>query len=87
MKLRPGSIKKIKPDEIAYYSFSTHTLPLNLLAEYFKRDGYKVILLGIQPKNVSFGGALNPEVMESVRIIKEFFCEVLAINSLNCTYN
>lgn len=43
-------------EEISGFSFSTHRLPLFLLAEYLNNSiGCKVLCLGIQPKSINFG--------------------------------
>ena len=50
-----GAIDIIKEDEIANYSFSTHTLPLSIIAKYLKKFiDADIIILGIQPKIIDF---------------------------------
>ena len=64
---KAGHIKVINPTEIEELIFSTHSLPLSTLAQYIERElGAKVIILGIQPKEMSFGNEVSPEVGDSV---------------------
>ncbi len=73
LKLTPGSIRKIDYHEIGGAGFSTHTLPLNVLADYFEKEGYRVIIVGIQPKHVYLGDGLSPEVAGAVSQMEEYF--------------
>lgn len=72
MKETPGTIRLVDPDEVGGYSFSTHSLPIkvliNYLLEYFP---CKVTLIGIQPKNISFGNSLSPEIEDAVESVTQ----------------
>ena len=74
-----GAIDIIKEDEIANYSFSTHTLPLSIIVKYLKKFiDADILILGIQPKVIDFC-SMSEEVKSSgdklvgmlVEIIKE----------------
>ena len=60
---KPGKAKLIPPEDIAGVALSTHAMPLFMLAEILQKSiGAKVVLLGVQPKLVSFGEQLTPEI-------------------------
>ncbi|HHX86842.1 MAG TPA: hydrogenase maturation peptidase HycI [Firmicutes bacterium] len=77
--LAPGAIRVIDSDKITGAGFSTHTLPLNILASFIEREGYRVAIIGIQPKEVFFGDGLSPEVDGAVSRIKEFVIKFLTV--------
>ncbi|WP_455282040.1 hydrogenase maturation peptidase HycI, partial [[Eubacterium] cellulosolvens] len=53
---KPGTVRFVFPDEIQGLSISTHTLPLNVFADYLKKEtNTKIALLAVQPKNLDFG--------------------------------
>ncbi|MEM2282078.1 MAG: hydrogenase 3 maturation endopeptidase HyCI [Candidatus Hadarchaeales archaeon] len=62
---KPGGIHLLDASKIRGSTFSTHNPSLALLAEYLKRElGTKVLLIGIQPKQLS--GAPSGEVLHAV---------------------
>ena len=64
---RAGTIKLIEPHKIEKQMPSTHSIPLCMLVEYLEQEiGSKVIILGIQPKSLSFGTSMSDEVKSSV---------------------
>lgn len=64
---KPGEARLIPPEQIPDTTISTHTMPLNLLASLIqKKTNAKVILLGIEPKNLGLGDEMSWEVRESV---------------------
>jgi len=79
MKAAPGTIRLVDPDEVGGFSFSTHSLPIkvliNYLLEYFP---CKVTLIGIQPKNISFGNSLSPEIENAAQAVVNALLEVTA---------
>lgn len=78
MGLEPGSVRCIDPRKTIGLSFSTHTLPLRVLCGYISHEiGSQVTILGIQPKDVSFGAALSPRVKESLGIVFPALVEIL----------
>jgi len=71
LNLKPGSSKLIKPDQmVERLAISTHALPLRIFCEYLaKTTNAEIALLGIQPKDASFGDCLTTEIKEaSVRL-------------------
>ena len=64
---KAGYIKVVNPYDIQDVAPSTHSLPLSTLAKYIEREfGSKVIILGIQPKKISFSTEVSSEVRGSV---------------------
>ncbi len=74
---RPGELGIFPPDQISGVAISTHTMPLNILTELLEETGAKVILLGIEPKNLRFGEKISPEVREAVERGAEIIIESL----------
>ncbi len=61
--LRPGAVRLLTPASVAGESFSTHGLPLSILARYLaEAAGCEVNLLAIQPAALDFGAPLSPAV-------------------------
>ncbi|MEM2448842.1 MAG: hydrogenase maturation peptidase HycI [Candidatus Bathyarchaeia archaeon] len=64
-------------DEVAV---STHRLPLTLLVKYLRLMGFdgEVILVGVQPRDLSFGETLTPEVEEAIHVVTDLLRIVLS---------
>ena len=63
--LNIGEIRFLHPDSIVESASSTHILSLSILSEYIISEiGAKVLLLGIQPRDLRFGMELTPELRE-----------------------
>ena len=77
--LRTGSAKLIDPDQMAKQpAVSTHALPLQIFCEYLaKTTGAKIALLGIQPKNTSFGEGLTKKLEKTANRITNLLLEIL----------
>jgi len=61
-----GEIRLIPNDLIPQNSLSTHTFPLQVVAQLIEEDtGSKVYFIGIQPENVGLGEGLSPSVKEA----------------------
>ncbi len=59
----PGTFAVIPREKIGGTSFSTHVLPLKMLADYLvMATGCTVSVIGIQPQNLEFGEPLSPGV-------------------------
>jgi len=65
---KPGSIKVFEAEEIKAQSLSTHNISLKTFVDFLKADltDLKVIVVGIQPKQVGFGEGLSPEIEKAV---------------------
>ncbi len=64
----PGALDFFPIEKVSGIAFSTHRLPLTLLASYLKKSlsGVKVGLLAIQPKVVGWESPLSSEVLKTV---------------------
>jgi hydrogenase 3 maturation protease len=57
----PGAMRVITNDEIAGVSFSTHVLPLKILADYLVDvTGCAITVIGVQPKLLEFAYPMTP---------------------------
>lgn len=78
MKMNPGLIKLVKSYEIADYNISTHAMPLSFMIKYLESfTDAKILLIGIQPKNMEMSNTISEEVKTGVeeltRIINNSF--------------
>ena len=66
-KATPGDYFLARVDENLqqYTPLSTHKIPLKVLAGIFEEAGAEVYLLGVQPKNVSFGEEMSEELVKA----------------------
>lgn len=75
---KPGTVRFVFPDEIQGLSISTHTLPLNVFADYLKKEtNTKIALLAVQPKNLDFGESLSSEVLFAVKSLSNTILDVI----------
>lgn len=62
-----GEYVLLKKEEILNCGFSTHDISPHLLIEYLEKEtGADIYLLGVQPKNLSFGGQMSKEVKKTL---------------------
>ena len=65
---KPGTVKLIEPETIGGMTFSTHVLPLSILADYLKRAlPCRIIILGIQPGHTGFGTTPSRAISQAAR--------------------
>jgi hydrogenase maturation protease len=76
MGLRAGEASLLSVEETSYPFFTTHGIPLKVLAERLLSES-KVWVLAIQPKETEFGGALSREVRLAASSISEFIIQGL----------
>ena len=76
MKAEPGETRLISVTETSYPFFTTHGVPLKLLAEQLL-VGSQVWVLAIQPKKTDFGEHLSPEIQAAVDSASDFFLGIL----------
>lgn len=78
MRRKPGAIKVIEPDSIEGITFTTHQLPLNILAHYLKQEvGCEVILVGIQPKMLKFAQPVSRQIQASASKLAAIIKKIL----------
>lgn len=64
---KAGRIRFIESGEVGGISFSTHSLPLNLISVYLGKElDCPIWLLGIQPESLEFAAPLTIEVQLAV---------------------
>ena len=76
MKAKPGETRLISVTETDYPFFTTHGVPLKLLAEKLLPRS-QVSLLAIQPKKTDFGERLSPEVQAVADSFSHRFATIL----------
>jgi hydrogenase 3 maturation protease len=73
MGLTPGEIRLVPKEKIGVMTISTHGIPISVLIGYLEQYVKEIILIGIQPKEMS--GELSSIVKENgdrlVKILKE----------------
>lgn len=73
---KPGAIRLIEPDKIEGITFSTHVLPLKILADYLKQAcSCEIVVIGIQPGNTDFGKPPSRPIRAAARQVAR---EILA---------
>lgn len=65
MGLQAGAIRRLKKEHASSAFVSTHSLPLKEFVSAIEKYAKKILLIGIQPKQTSFGNALSKEVKEA----------------------
>jgi hydrogenase 3 maturation protease len=69
LKKPPGFIGLFDVDQLIDHTTNTHNISLKNVAELFFSS---TMMLGIQPKNISFGEEISPEVRSSAdELIKD----------------
>ncbi len=75
----PGIFAKIDPDATGGASFSTHTLPIGVIAGYLvATTGAEVMLIGIQPRSLAYAGEMDAAVDQGCRELVDEICEAIA---------
>ncbi len=73
MGLKPGEIRIVPKDKIGVMTISTHGIPISILINYLEKYVKDVILIGIQPQNMS--GEITSKIEKKantlIKIIKE----------------
>ena len=73
---KPGEVRLVSVIETNYAFFTTHGLPLRLLAERLLPDSH-VWVLAIQTKNSDFGETLSPQVRSTALAIEDFMKRII----------
>jgi hydrogenase 3 maturation protease len=76
MGAKPGEMKLLPIDETEYPFFTTHGIPLKVLAEQLLM-GCRVWVLAIQPKQTEFGQPLSTEVHDAGGYVSRFIASSL----------
>jgi len=76
--VEPGEARLVPPEQILGMTLSTHAIPLSLLAEVIWRSiDARVMILGVQPKEVEFGEGLSAELQKASRRIAGILVKAL----------
>ncbi|MFW6141013.1 MAG: hydrogenase maturation peptidase HycI [Candidatus Saliniplasma sp.] len=73
MGLEPGEIRVVPREYLGVFTMSTHALPLSLVMDYLEDKVEKVVLIGIQPEDMS----LKEGITEKVEDAKNRLLEIL----------
>ena len=66
----PGHIEIMEPETIGGTSFCTHSLPLKIIIGYLLESfKFQAIIIGIQPKTLTFGAQPTKEVVAAAKHI------------------
>ena len=69
---KTGTIIVVDPDTVRGATFSTHTMPARILADYLGAEtGCKTTIIGIQGRSVSFGTRMARSVKESALFVSD----------------
>jgi hydrogenase 3 maturation protease len=81
MGLKPGEIRIVPKEKIGVMTISTHGIPTSILMNYLEQYVKELILIGIQPKNMS--GKITIKIKEKasvlVKIIKDKKINTLSV--------
>jgi len=75
---KAGEIVLIKPENSRGVSFCTHQLPLKIMADYLIESiGCRILIIGIQPKQLDFGSLPSKEIKESAKAVSGIIKEII----------
>jgi hydrogenase maturation protease len=77
MRMKPGVVRLISVTQTSYPFFTTHGVPLRLLAEQLLPRS-QVWILAIQPKQTDFGEHLSSEITAAADSVSDFLVESLS---------
>jgi hydrogenase 3 maturation protease len=79
MDLNPGEYRVLSPEELEDTVFSTHDIPLTILADYLRSEKkMDIYILGVEPRHLALGCDLSPEIKKTVEHLKEMIIRSLA---------
>ena len=75
---KPGFILLVDPEEVGGVSFSSHMLPIKMIVDYLLESlKCEIIIIGIQPKILTFGETISKEVKKSAKQISDIIKQIL----------
>jgi len=75
---KPGHIEIMEPETIGGTSFCTHSLPLKIIIGYLLESfKFQAIIIGIQPKTLTFGAQATKEVVAAAKHLAETIIKLL----------
>ena len=73
-----GQIAVVNPEDVGGISFCTHSLPLKVMTDYLLRFlKCEIIIIGIQPKNLTAGASPSKEVARAARQVSTTIAKLL----------
>ncbi len=70
--LAPGKHEILRKDDIAKSGLSTHDISLKMFIEYLQtRTPADIFVLGVQPKNLSFGQEMSAELKKALEKVAQ----------------
>lgn len=79
---KTGTVQLIEPENIGGVSFSTHVLPLSILADYLKRAlPCRIIILGIQPGPTGFSVTHSRQISQAARRLARIILHAAPLRS------
>ena len=73
-----GTVAILETDDLAGYNISTHQMPLEFFFGYLQEKSHAdIFALGVQPKQISLGSEMSPEVESTAGILSEVLIELL----------
>lgn len=71
-----GRYEILEKDNIIKTGFTTHDISCNLLMEYLERETEaKIYMLGVQPKDISFGGKMSNSLIRTLEELEKMIEE------------
>lgn len=78
LELNPGEYNIIEKSEIEASGLTTHDISPKMFIDFLdSQTSADIYMLGIQPKNISFGDEISDEVKKGIDKIAELITEVL----------
>ncbi len=62
MNLDPGEIRIVPRKGLRVFTMSTHSIPLSMVMDFLQEKVDRVILIGVQPKEMGLKEGLTPEL-------------------------
>lgn len=76
-----GDVGILESESVKGMTLSTHRVSLGTFMELVKsQTGADVFLIGIQPRDISFGEGVSREVEDTLEILEELFKGILPVN-------
>jgi hydrogenase 3 maturation protease len=74
-----GTVTILEADDLVGCNVSTHQMSLELFFRYLRENSHAdVFALGVQPKQISLGSEMSPEVESTAGILSELLIDLLS---------
>jgi hydrogenase 3 maturation protease len=74
-----GTVAILEAEDLAECNVSTHQMSLELFFRYLRENSHAdVFALGVQPKQISLGSEMSPEVESTAELLSEVLIELLS---------